>query len=141
MMPGTQASHCVHLVHLTSRGDCQEILAPWKNKHPRKCNRFWARKVIENFKYSDHFSSIEYARNSLYTLNISILEYMWNSLNIPGIFPQYSAFEYFLLFTVEYLPYIYIRHFLLNLLRKHLAFNSCRHVESPVLEKSCPVLK
>ena len=27
----------------------------------------------------------------------SILEYLWNSLNIPGIFPQYSAFEYFLL--------------------------------------------
>ena len=62
-----------------------EILAPWKNKHPRKCNLFWARKVLEIFKYSDHFSGTEYARNSL---------------NIPGIFPQYSAFEYFLLFTM-----------------------------------------
>ena len=63
--------------------------------------------MIEIFKYSDHFSGTEYAGNSLYILitslaqnmlgiyilNISILEYLWNSLNIP-------AFEYFLLFTV-----------------------------------------
>ena len=66
-----------------------------KNKHPRK--------VIEIFKYSDHFSGTEYAGNGLYIL-ISILDHLWNSLNIPGIFPQYSAFEYFLLFTVISIP-------------------------------------
>ena len=48
--------------------------------------------MLEIFKYSD-FSGTEYAENSLYIL--IILEYLWNSLNIPGIFLQYSAFEYF----------------------------------------------
>ena len=39
-----------------------------KNKHPGKCNLLWARKVLEIFKYSDHFSGTEYAGNSLYIL-------------------------------------------------------------------------
>ena len=68
---------------------------------PAKCNLFWARKVLEIFRYSDHFSDTEYAGNSLYILNISILEYLWNNLNIPGIFPQYSSFKYFFSFTVN----------------------------------------
>ena len=52
------ASHCVRHVRVS----CQqgrwsgkistlEILVPHKNKHPRKCNLFWARKVLEFFKY------------------------------------------------------------------------------------------
>ena len=46
-----------------------EILAPWKNKYPGKYTLFWARKVLEIFKYSNH-SGTEYAGNSLYILNI-----------------------------------------------------------------------
>ena len=41
-----------------------------KNKCPGKCNLFWAKKVLEILKYSDHFSGTEYAGNSLYILNI-----------------------------------------------------------------------
>ena len=106
--------HAYHIIHITSCAPCvshrqgrwsgkisaSESLAPQKNKCPRNCNLFWARKVVEIFKYSDHFSGTECAGNSLYILNISILGYLWNSLNIPGIFPQYSAFI-FLLFTVN----------------------------------------
>ena len=77
-----------------------EMLVPQQNKCPRKCSLFWARKVLEIFKYSNH----SLAQNMLGIVYIfwsfSILEYLWNSLNIPGIFPQYSAFEYFLFFTV-----------------------------------------
>ena len=68
--------YCIVRMCLTSGGDAQEkistleILVPQKNKCPRKCNLFWARKVLEKLKYSDHFSGTEYAGNSLYILNI-----------------------------------------------------------------------
>ena len=109
--PASHRSHHACHAHCVCHASCQqgrqsgkisalEILAPQKNKHPRKCNLFLARKVLEIFKYSDHFSDTEYAGNSLYILNIFHFRNLWNSLTIPGIFPQYSAFECFLLFTV-----------------------------------------
>ena len=52
-------SHRVHTSCILPAGEMVR-----KNKCPRKCNLFWARKVIEIFKYSDHFSGTEYARNS-----------------------------------------------------------------------------
>ena len=76
-----------------------------KNKHPGKIS------APENVTYSESekcwkFSNILFTSLVQNMLGIayifwtfSILEYWWNSLNIPGIFPQYSAFE-FLLFTV-----------------------------------------
>ena len=55
-------------------------IVKWQNttrKHPGKCNLFWARKVLEFFKYYDHFSDTEYAGNSLYILNILHFRIQW----------------------------------------------------------------
>ena len=76
--------HVRHAMHLASGRDTQE------NKHPRKYNLFWARKVLEIFKYLGHFSGTEYAGNSLYILNIfhfrisvELFKYSWD---FPPIF-------------------------------------------------------
>ena len=102
MSRASWASYCVRHMCASHRWGRQsgkisalEILAPQKNKCPRKCNLFWVRKVLEIFKSSDLLWHRIY-------WTFSILEYLWNSLNIPGIFPQYSAFEYFLFFSAQH---------------------------------------
>ena len=61
VMPNTRNVHDVHLASCMCILPVGETVR--KNKRPRKCNLFWARKVLEIFKYSDHFSGTEYAGN------------------------------------------------------------------------------
>ena len=53
----------------------------------------------EILKYSHHFSDTEYARNSLYTLNIFYCKYSWNFSSIfwVGIFIIIHSVKFLLL--------------------------------------------
>ena len=105
------ASHCWHRVHHIVSTMCVMSLALCAC-----ASRWWGRcsgkiSAPENITYSGpekcwkslNILITSLTQNMMGTVyifwTVSILEYLWNCLNIPGIFLQYSAFEYFL-FTV-----------------------------------------
>ena len=60
---------------VTTRNSSENIEYSGTSRHQKILNilnLLWVRKVLEVFKYSDHFSGTEYAGNSLYILNIFI---------------------------------------------------------------------